>query len=96
MPGSTRCTSPAGPLPTRGGTGSGARPFPQGNSPGEESGEQQGRRERVQPRAESQEVGSTRTSSHLVAEGREVPLKALVLALQGLDTGQVVAIIVCV
>lgn len=46
--------------------------------------------------AESQEVGSPRTSSHLVAEGREVPLKALVLALQGLDTGQVVAIIVCV
>ena len=35
-------------------------------------------------------------ASHLVAKGREVPLEALMLALQGLDTGQVVAIVVCV
>lgn len=35
-------------------------------------------------------------ASHLVAKGRKVSLEALVLALQGLDTGQVMAIVVCV
>lgn len=35
-------------------------------------------------------------TSHLVAESCEVTLKALVLALQGLDAGQVVAVVVSV
>lgn len=35
-------------------------------------------------------------TSHLVTKSREVPLKALVLALQSLYAGQIVAIVVCV
>lgn len=45
--------------------------------------------------ARGQTVDGTATS-HLVAKSRKIPLKALVLALQGLDTGQIVAVIVCV
>lgn len=46
-------------------------------------------------------LGSARCCSspgttHLVTQSCKVPLKALMLALQGLDTGQIMAIVVCV
>ena len=66
------------------------------SSPGEERGERWGSGERGLRQNRGKPALRPCAASHLVTKGREVPLEALVLALQGLDTGQVVAIVVCV
>lgn len=49
---------------------------------------------RVKSRAARGQNVPRPATSHLVTESREVPLKALVFALQGLDAGQIVAVVV--